>query len=89
MIKDYSNATSKLQEAIRLDRNHLLYYWNLARVLMLTQNRSEAIRCYKDALMLARLASTHQRKELETTLLKEREYFSQVKHGSPVLDVRL
>jgi hypothetical protein len=59
--KDYMNAISKLHEAIRLDRNHLLYYWNLARVLMLTNNSAEAIQCYKDALTLAHLASTHQR----------------------------
>jgi len=87
--KDYIQATPKLQEAIRLDRNHLLYYWNLARVLMLTHNRSEGMQRYKDALALARLTFPHQRKKLETKLQKERDHFSPSKHGTPVLDVRL
>jgi predicted SAM-dependent methyltransferase len=89
IAKDLTNASAKLHEAIRLDRNHLLYYWNLGRVLMLTKNLSEATQCYKDALMLVRLAPTHQKEKLQTTLKKERDHFSPKKHGTPVLDVRL
>ena len=89
IAKDLTNASAKLQEAIRLDRNHILYYWNLGRVLMLTKNVSEATQCYRDALTLVRLAPIHQKEKLETTLKKERDHFSPKKHGTPVLDVRL
>ena len=89
IVKDFTNAGAKLQEAIRLDRNHLLYYWNLGRVLMLTKNISEAKRCYRDALTLVSLAPAHQKEKLETTLQKERNHFSPAKHSTPVLDVRL
>jgi predicted SAM-dependent methyltransferase len=89
IAKDFTNASTKLQEAIRLDRNHLLYYWNLGRVLMLTKNSSEAMQCYRDALTLTRLAPARQKEKLETTLKKERGHFSPMKHSTPVLDVRL
>ena len=89
IAKDFNDAGARLQEAIRLDRNHLLYYWNLGRVLMLTKNISEATRFYRDALTLVSLAQANHREKLETTLQKERDHFSPVKHGSPVLDVRL
>jgi tetratricopeptide (TPR) repeat protein len=89
IAKDFTNASAKLQEAIRLDRNHLLYYWNLGRVLMLTKNSSEAMQCYRDALTLTRLAPARQKEKLETTLKKERGHFSPMKHSTPVLDVRL
>jgi predicted SAM-dependent methyltransferase len=89
IAKDFTNASAKLQEAIRLDRNHLLYYWNLGRALMLTKKISEATRCYRDALTLVSLAPVQQKKKLGTTLQKERNHFSPAKHSSPVLDVRL
>jgi SAM-dependent methyltransferase len=89
VAKDFINAGVKLQEAIRLDRNHLLYYWNLGRMMMLTKNSSEAMQYYRDALTLARLAPAYQREKLQTILKKERDHFSPVKHGTPVLDVRL
>ncbi len=89
IAKDFNNAGAKLQEAIRLDRNHLLYYWNLGRVLMLTKNISEAKRFYRDALTLVSLTPAHQKEKLETTLQKELDHFSPTKHDSPVLDVRL
>jgi predicted SAM-dependent methyltransferase/tetratricopeptide (TPR) repeat protein len=89
IAKDFTNTSTKLQEAIRLDRNHLLYYWNLGRVLMLTKKFSEAKQCYRDALTLVRLAPAHQKEQLETTLKKERDQFSPKKHGTPVLDVGL
>ena len=89
IAKDFTNASAKLQEAIRFDRNHLLYYWNLGRVLMLTKNVSEATQCYRDALTLVSLAPAHQKEKLKTTLQKERDHFSPVKHSTPVLDVRL
>lgn len=89
IAKDFTNASAKLQEAIRFDRNHLLYYWNLGRGPMLTKNVSEATQCYRDALTLVSLAPAHQKEKLKTTLQKERDYFSPVKHSTPVLDVRL
>ena len=86
--KDFTRASSLLQEAIKLDRNHLLYYWNLGRVLMLTKKYAEAERCYKDALTLIHLSETPSKRKVETLLRTESTHFSPNKHGTPLLDVR-
>jgi predicted SAM-dependent methyltransferase len=87
-VKDFTHASAKLQEAIRLDRNHVLYYWNLGRALMLTKKISEARQCYRDALTLVRLSDAPSKEKLETALNTELHDFSQKKHGMPILDVR-
>jgi hypothetical protein len=87
--KDFSTARAKWHDAICLDRNHLLYYWNLGRVLMLTKKIPEATQCYTDALLLVQLAPTYQRKKLITTLKNERDHFSPKNHGTPLLEVKL
>jgi ubiquinone/menaquinone biosynthesis C-methylase UbiE len=86
--EDFISARAALQDAIRLNRNHLLYYWNLGRVLMLTKKHSEALLCYMDALTLVRLSNDPMKGKLERTLRKERATFSPQKHGKPILDVR-
>jgi predicted SAM-dependent methyltransferase len=88
-LKDYAKASAKLQEAIRLDRNHLLYYWNLGRLSMLTNNIPEAARWYQDAATLAHLAPAQQKTKLLALIQKEHAHFSPTKHGTPVIDVRL
>jgi predicted SAM-dependent methyltransferase len=87
--KDYPTASAKWHEAIRLDRNHLLYYWNLGRVLMISKQIPEAKQFYTDALLLIQLAPAYQRKKLTTALKRERDHFSAKNHGTPLLDVNL
>ncbi len=86
--KDFTHANALLHEAIRFDRNHLLYYWNLARLLMLTKKISEAKQCYHDSLTLVRLSETPSKEKLKTALTTELQHFSKMKHGRPILDVR-
>jgi len=88
LVKDFTRASAILQEAIRLDRNHLLYYWNLGRVLMLTKKYVDAKKCYRDALTLVRLSDAPLKKKVEMALNTELHDFSPKKHGMPILDVR-
>ena len=85
--KDYTRATTTLQEAIRFERNHLLYYWNLGRLLMLTKKIPEATQYYKDTLTLVRLSETPLKKKFEKAIQTEIQDFSQQNHGMPLLDV--
>ncbi len=85
--KEYTSAIVTLQEAIRFERNHLLYYWNLGRLLMLTGKIPEATQCYKDAMTLVYLSQTPLKKKLEKAIQSEIQGFSQKKHGLPLLDV--
>jgi len=86
--KDFAHASVAFQEAIRFDRNHLLYYWNLGRVFMLRKNYPEAKKCYRNVLALIRLSDSPSKKKLEAALNMELRHFSAKKHGLPILDVR-
>lgn len=86
--KDFTHASDALQEAIRFDKNHLLYYWNLARIFMLRKKYYEARQCYQDVLTLICLSDAPSKKELEMAVSRELRHFSIQKHGWPILDVR-
>jgi len=87
IIGNYDKAIDRLKEAIRIDRNHLLYYWNLGRLFSLTGNSFEAEKAYKNAIKLVQISENIEKKNLEQTLKKEMEKFSTKIHGKPVTEV--
>jgi predicted SAM-dependent methyltransferase len=86
---DYKNAIMRLQEAVRLDRNHLLYYWNLGRLFVLTKKFSQAQKWYDDALILVKSSQNPIKKKLEKILIKERNTLLQKNWYGPVIEVNI
>lgn len=87
ILGNFDEAIAKMKEAISLDRNHLLYYWNLGRLMMLTDNLSEAKSCYKDAIKLVKMSDYDDKEKLEKSLQNEIDHFSSEKYGKPIADV--
>ncbi|UCF49090.1 MAG: methyltransferase domain-containing protein [Thermoplasmatales archaeon] len=87
-IGNYNNAINYLREAIKIDRNHLIYFWNLARLLSLSKKVHEAKRIYKNAIDLVDLSELKLKKKLKTTLEKEMTSFSQKEHGKPLTEIK-
>lgn len=87
ILDNFDEAIAKIKEAISLDRNHLLYYWNLGRLLMLTEDLSEAKSCYKGAIKLVKISDYKDKEKLEKSLQNEINHFSSKKYGKPIVDV--
>jgi len=87
ILGNYDKAITKIKEAIRLDRNHVLYYWNLGKLLSLTGNSSESKIAYKNAINLVRISRYKDKKKLEKSLKNEMNNFSSKDHGKPVTQI--
>lgn len=87
ILGNYDKAIIKIKEAIRLDRNHVLYYWNLGKLLSLTGNSSESKSAYENAINLVRISEYKDKKKLENSLKNEMKNFSSGDHGKPVTQI--
>jgi hypothetical protein len=88
-LEKYSTAISILKEAIRFERNNLLYYWNLGRLSMINKAVSEAKIFYNDAIGLVQASDFKEKENLKKLLQMEKEHFSFQKYGKPKYDVVL
>ena len=84
---NYDKAIDRFNEAIKIDRNHLLYYWNLGRLLSITGNKSKAEGYYKNTINLVKISEYKEKKKLEQALKKEMANFSSKEYGKPVTEV--
>ncbi len=87
ILGNYNKAIDRIKKAISIDRNHLLYYWNLGKLLSLTRNKSEAKSNYKNAIKLVKVSKYKEKKKLEEKLKQEMINFSSKKHGKPVTEI--
>jgi len=87
-LGNYKNAINELKEAIKIDRNHLIYYWNLARLLSLSNKVLEAKKIYENAICLVDLSDLKLKKELKIALNKEMTDFSLKEHGKPITEIK-
>ena len=76
-----------MEEAIKLDRNYFLYYWNLARLLSITGNSKASKKAYEKAIDLVRISEYKDKENLEKMLKKELDNFSLSSHGKPVTKI--
>lgn len=85
--KNYDNAIIKIKTAIALERNNLLFFWNLARLYQLKNTKSASKKNYDSTIKLLKI-SNHTKKENLLTMLKtEKKQFILRKHGKPIIKV--
>ena len=70
-IKNYKTAHNKFIKAIRLYRDDLFYYWNLAKVLVKLELDDQAIKFYKLTLRFLRLKKIPYKDEIKLDIKKE------------------
>jgi len=70
-VKKYKTAHNQFLEAIRLYRDDLLYYWNLAKVLTKLELEDQAIKFYKLTLRFLRLKKIQYKDEIKLDIKKE------------------
>lgn len=87
ILGNYDKAITKIKEAVRLDRNHVLYYWNLGKLLSLTGNSPESKIAYENAINLVRISKYKDKKKLENLLKNEMNNFSSKDHGKTVTQI--
>lgn len=84
----YDEAILKLKKATGLERNHILYFWNLGRLLMLIGNQNEAKKWYKGAIDLVRTSDFENIENIKSTIMDEMTNFSSLKYGKPIVEVK-
>lgn len=86
---EFELAIMKLQEAIHLDRNHVLYYWNLGRLFALTKKFSQAKKWYDAAIVLMKKSRNPTTIKLVKVLEKEKNMLPQRNWDGPVIEVNI
>jgi tetratricopeptide (TPR) repeat protein len=84
VLGNIENSIKYMKEAIKLDRNYFLYYWNLARLLSINRNLKASKKVYEKAIDLIKISEYKDKENLEKRLKKEMDNFSLSKHGKPV-----
>ena len=64
----YTEAISKFNQAITLDRNRLLYFWNLARLHAAVNNLPDAKTSYLNAIQLVQHRKGKKTEQIRTRL---------------------
>ena len=82
-IKNYKTAHNKFIEAIRLYRDDLFYYWNLAKVLVKLELDDQAIKFYKLTLRFLRLKKIQNKDEIKLDIKKELNWLRSKQGSTP------
>ena len=69
--ENYKLAFKKLLEAIKLNRNDFLIFWNLSKLLVKLNRKNEAIKYYKKTLRLARITKIDKNQIIRKEIKKE------------------
>lgn len=85
--KNYDNAIIKIKTAITLERNNLLFFWNLARLYQLKNAKSTSKKNYDSAIKLLEISNYTKKENLLSVLKTEKKQFTQRKHGKPIKKV--
>jgi tetratricopeptide (TPR) repeat protein len=83
-LKDYKKAINSINEAIKINKNNILYFWNQAKLYSLMKNTKEAKISYDNALKLTSLLKTKDKNYLIEKLKNGKEKFYEKKHGKPI-----
>ena len=70
-LKNYKTAHNQFLKAIRLYRDDLFYYWNLAKVLAKLELEDQAIKFYKLTMRFLRSKKIQYKDEIRLDVKKE------------------
>ena len=82
-LKKYKIAHNKFIEALRLYRDDLFYYWNLAKVLAKLELEEQAIKFYKLTLRFLRLKKVEFKNEIKLDIKKELHWVRNKQGSTP------
>lgn len=69
--ENYKIAYNRFLRAIKLYRDDFLYFWNLAKILVKLNQKTDAIRYYKRTLRLVKLTKIDKKKVIRNEIIKE------------------
>ena len=69
--ENYKIAYNRFLRAIKLYRDDFLYFWNLAKILVKLNQKTDAIRYYKRTLRLVKLTKIDNKKIIRNEIIKE------------------
>ncbi len=84
ILNHYDKALSYFNDAIKLERNNILYYWNLGRLQSLTKDFTGAKGNYQNAIKLVNLSDYKEKMKLEQSLKKELKNISSKQYRKPI-----
>lgn len=86
-LGNYQQAIRQMKQAIKLDRNHILYYWNLGRLMIATDNTKKAKKFYQDTIDLLETSPCKNKEQLKIQLQNEIEHPKTNTINRPIISV--
>ena len=72
--ENYKIAYNRFLRAIKLNRDDFLYFWNLAKILVKLNQKTDAIRYYKRTLRLVKITKLDNKNVIRNEIIKELNY---------------
>ena len=69
--ENYKIAYNRFLRAIKLNRDDFLYFWNLAKVLVKLNQKTDAIKYYKRTLRLVKITKVDNKNVIRNEIIKE------------------
>ena len=69
--ENYKIAYNRFLRAIKLYRDDFLYFWNLSKILIKLNKKTDAIRYYKRTLRLVKITKIENKKIIRKEIIKE------------------
>lgn len=81
--QNYEIVKKKLLDSIQLFRDDFIYYWNLAKVLVKLNLKSNALKIYRRTLRLLRISRVKNKKVIKKDIDLEINWLKKAKDPSP------
>jgi len=89
--ENYKIAYNHFLRAIKLYRDDFLYFWNLAKILVKLNQKTEAIRYYKRTLRLVKITKIDNKNTIRNEIIKElnclKKHKEAVQEFKPVISI--
>lgn len=84
-LKNFNKAIICINEAIKINRNNIFYFWNQARLKAMMKDMKGAKKSYDNALKLVNTLKHEKNNYLKRKLEEEIDCFLEKKHNKPIL----
>lgn len=88
VVSNYKNSIALFRESLRLYRDQILTYWNLARLLQMQGNMKEALNHYENAMKLLDILEYGEKKQqIKQALTHEMNQHTPEKWSTPITSI--